>query len=70
MLANLLLPLLLVACGQAQHPGVPDIPQAAVQNRAVDTAGACSCACALTAEVSMAYQTKHNACVGRADRLC
>ena len=78
MLANLLLPLLLVACGQAQQtpdsspgrsvavnwPGMP--------NMAVDTTGDCNCACASTAEVRMAYQTKYNACVGRADRhrLC
>ena len=78
MLANLLLPLLLVACGQAQQP--PDsspgrsvaVDWPAMQTMAVDTAGACNCACAKTATVSVAYQTKYNACVGRADRhrLC
>ena len=75
MLANLLLVLLLVACGQAQipeHPGFPEFPLSAVENMAVDTAGACNCACVRTAEVTVAYQTKYNACVWRADRqrLC
>ena len=74
MLANLLLPLLLVACGQAQQP--PDsspgrsvaVDWPGMQTMAVDTAGACNCACAKTATVSVAYQTKYNACVGRGDR--
>ena len=75
MLANLLLVLLLVACGQAQlglippmGPGGIDpnmaVDTAGMQNMAVDTTGDCNCACASTAEVRMAYQTKYNACVG------
>ena len=78
MLANLLLPLLLVACGQAQQP--PDsspgrsvaVDWPGMPNMAVDTTGDCNCACASKAEVRMAYQTKYNACSGRADRqrLC
>ena len=72
MLATLLLPLLLVACAHAKSQFTPDIPQTAVQTMAVDTAGACNCVCVRTAEVSVAYQTKYNACSGRADRqrLC
>ena len=77
MLANLLFALLLVACGQAQipeRPGFPEFPLSAVQNMVVDTAGACNCVCARTAEVTLIYQTKpkYNACVGRIDRqrLC
>ena len=74
MLANLLLPLLLVACGQAQQ--TPDsspgrsvaVDWPGMPNMAVDTTGDCNCACASTAEVRMAYQTKYNACVGRGDR--
>ena len=86
MLANLLLPLLLVACGsQAQdywfctffpelcnvkspnNPNPPS-PDSDKEKMAVDTAGSCNCACALTAEVTMAHLTKYNACVGRGDR--
>ena len=75
MLANLLLPLLLVACGQAQEtpdssPGRSVAVDSPGRSMAVDTAGACNCACARTAEVSMAYQTEYSACVGRADRHC
>ena len=78
MLANLLLPLLLVACGQAQQ--TPDsspgrsvaVDWPGMQNMVVDKAGNCNCACARTATVSVAYQTKYNTCVGRGDRhrLC
>ena len=78
MQVNLLLPLLLVVCGQAQQgpdnlPGnrrgdLPPWPRGPGKSVAVDTAAACNCACALTAEVTMAYQTKYNACVGRGDR--
>ena len=53
------------------RPGMmsdPPAPVSAVQKVAVDTAGACSCVCTRTAEVTVAYQTKYNACVGRADR--
>merc|ERR1719397_460752 len=46
MLANLLLPLLLVACGQAQE--TPDSSPG--RSVAVDSPGACNCACARTAE--------------------
>ena len=112
MLANLPLPLLLVASGQSLRwpigpigPGgigpswtwqnmttdtaqqgpdnLPGSPGMAARQHwppwigpgksmAVDTAGTCNCACARTAEVTMPYQTKYNACVGRADRhrLC
>ena len=75
MLASLLLPLLLVACGsQAQdHELCIMYPELCIEEKmGVDTAGSCNCACALTAEVTTAYQTKYNVCVGRSDRqrLC